>query len=315
MEGKRFDQFVQLLSSTTPRRREVMALLGGLLVALVPGPSLEATQRGAKHSRHATKREGQVRDEGKKRKHKKRKRNGNRNTNPQCLALGPYCSSNAQCCGNETLSTVCGLTQCEPSAITCCRRDAQSCSQDCDCCTVSGTRMACNGGICSPANGGSCPNSQYTAEYWNNESLSGPPSLVRCEDWPIYHHWGEGSPGPQIQAENFSARWTGRTNFSAGTYAFKAFADDRIRVYLDNELIINNWDSNHPETIVRRTVSAGVHDIKVEFREFYVFAAAEFRCDPDTICSPYGTACGPGDGAYPCCPPYTCEFGAWYYCV
>ena len=88
MEGKRFDQFVQLLSSTTPRRREVMALLGGLLVALVPGPSLEATQRGAKHSRHATKREGQVRDEGKKRKHKQRKRNGTRNTTPQCLALG-----------------------------------------------------------------------------------------------------------------------------------------------------------------------------------------------------------------------------------
>ncbi len=145
----------------------------------------------------------------------------------------------------------------------------------------------------------SCLSSQYKAEYWSNESLSGSPAVVLCENWPIYHEWGQGSPAAGVPADNFSARWTGRANFQAGEYKFTAFADDRIRVYLDNQLVVNQWDQSSGVPAVTRFVSAGMHDIRVEYREFYVFATAQFRWDLI-----------PGCGSNPACPSgQTCVSG------
>src|SRR5690606_2207379 len=54
----------------------------------------------------------------------------------------------------------------------------------------------------------------------------------------------------------------------AGTYRFTATSDDGVRVWLDGELIINDW-SDHPErtTTVDKAVSAGHHLLTVEYYE------------------------------------------------
>jgi hypothetical protein len=81
----------------------------------------------------------------------------------------------------------------------------------------------------------------WQASYWNNMTLSGTAVLQRSEA-NLDYDWGAGSPAPGIvNNDQFSARWTRYVDFTAGTYRFTATADDGIRVWLDNELIINDW--------------------------------------------------------------------------
>lgn len=109
--------------------------------------------------------------------------------------------------------------------------------------------------------------SAWRGEYFNNQDLSGEPSLVR-QDPQINFDWGTGSPAPEIQADHFSVRWTRTTSFSSGTYTFNAFSDDGVRVWLDNQLIIDQWHDTANQTFTAvRSVSAGNHSLKVEYYE------------------------------------------------
>jgi hypothetical protein len=130
-----------------------------------------------------------------------------------------------------------------------------------------------------------CP--VYRAEYYNNRDLSGSPTFVQCEDWPINHDWGSGGPGNGVGNDNFSARWTGRAPIAAGTYTFIGGADDGIRVWLDGNLIIDQWhDQGYTEYRVTRSVSAGDHDVKVEYYENGGAARVFFKWEQQTGCTP-----------------------------
>lgn len=119
---------------------------------------------------------------------------------------------------------------------------------------------------------------RYRAEYYNNRSLSGSPTFVRCEGWPINHDWGSGGPGHGVGNDNFSAHWTGRAHIDAGTYTFIARADDGVRVWLDGNRIIDAWRDQAPtEYRTTRHVSGGMHDVKVEYYEHFGGAVAQFR--------------------------------------
>ncbi len=122
-----------------------------------------------------------------------------------------------------------------------------------------------------------CTN-QYKAEYFNNKTLSGSPTLVRCENWPINWDWGSGGPGNGIPNDGFSARWTGQASFNAGSYTFIARSDDGVRVSLDGSIIIDQWKDQSPtEYRVTKSVTAGTHSIKVEYYENGGGAVAQFR--------------------------------------
>ncbi len=128
---------------------------------------------------------------------------------------------------------------------------------------------------------GGCTSSQYRAEYYNNRTLSGSPTLTQCEGWPINHDWGGGGPSGGVGNDNFSARWTGRASINAGRYTFIARSDDGIRVWLDNNLIIDAWRDQGPtEYRNTRDVSSGMHDIRVEYYENSGGAVAQFRWEP-----------------------------------
>jgi N-acetylmuramoyl-L-alanine amidase len=125
-----------------------------------------------------------------------------------------------------------------------------------------------------------CTN-QYKAEYWSNRSLSGGPVFTRCENWPLTWDWGGGSPGNGVPNDGFSARWTGRAGINAGTYTFIARADDGVRVWLDNNLIIDAWRDQGPtEYRTNRTVTSGEHSLKIEYYENGGGAVAQFRWEP-----------------------------------
>ena len=153
-----------------------------------------------------------------------------------------------------------------------------------------GTGMVCD--TTRVAGPSSCPG-QYRAEYFNSRTLSGSPSYVRCEGWPINQNWGQGGPGNGISNDNFSARWTGRANIAAGTYNFIARSDDGVRVWIDNSLIIDEWRDRGPtENSVSRSISGGDHDIKVEYYEKDGGAVAQFRWEQGSSGGGGGGACG-----------------------
>jgi hypothetical protein len=89
--------------------------------------------------------------------------------------------------------------------------------------------------------------------YWNNASLSGNP-VATGVDANLDHDWGSGSPHTDINADQFSIRWTRYIDVTGGKYRFTAVADDGIRVYVDDALIIDQW-YEHPR--LRFTADAG----------------------------------------------------------
>ena len=63
--------------------------------------------------------------------------------------------------------------------------------------------------------------------------------------------------------DNFSVRWSGDFTFAAGAYTFTATADDGVRVFLDDQLIIDEWRGQAPTTFeATRTLTAGTHAVK-----------------------------------------------------
>lgn len=107
----------------------------------------------------------------------------------------------------------------------------------------------------------------WLAEYWNNQYLNGSPELVREENF-IDYNWGTGSPADDIDDDHFSARWTADVRFEAGTYSFNATSDDGVQVWIDGDLIIDEWYDHSMQTFsATKRISDGLHHIVVEYYE------------------------------------------------
>jgi len=123
----------------------------------------------------------------------------------------------------------------------------------------------------------------WHGEFYPNMYLTGAPQLVR-DDPILDFNWGTNSPGSPIPADYFSVRWTSIVNFgTAGNYTFYATHDDGMRVWVDEQLIIDKWYAQ-PETTHTATVylGAGDHRIRVEYFEQIGVAVARLRWEPTT---------------------------------
>lgn len=110
--------------------------------------------------------------------------------------------------------------------------------------------------------------------------MSGSPALVRSES-DIAYDWGSASPGFNINADRFSARWTRYIDLTPGTYRFTTASDDGMRAWVDNVLVINQWDDHTAQiTTVDQTLTAGAHLLVVEYYESVGLAVAKFSWDP-----------------------------------
>lgn len=103
--------------------------------------------------------------------------------------------------------------------------------------------------------------------FYNNTNLGGDPSVVKYYD-VLAFDWTNKAPANGITADYFSARFTGEYQFSGGKYRFIATADDGIRVWIDDQLILDQWHITSIKTYtVDVDVSAGKHTVKVEYFE------------------------------------------------
>lgn len=112
------------------------------------------------------------------------------------------------------------------------------------------------------------PTGEFNAEYYNNISLSGAPTVITKES-KIDKNWGTNGPGKSIANDNFSVRWTGKFNFDQGNYVFKVKGDDGFKLWVDNKLVIDGWKD---QTVTEKpskeqNLTKGTHEVKVEYYE------------------------------------------------
>jgi uncharacterized protein YraI len=121
------------------------------------------------------------------------------------------------------------------------------------------------------------PSSAWTAQYWNNPNLAGPPVLTRLEN-RIDYFWGLGSPDPVVFPDYFSARWTATLPFQAGTYRFYLAGDDGVRLYINDVLVIDQWRIQSLRAyVIDVPLSAGLHTLRIEYFEATEQATVRFN--------------------------------------
>ena len=123
-------------------------------------------------------------------------------------------------------------------------------------------------------------------KYYNNTSMSGDPVLTRIDE-TINFEWSYNSPGLGVALDYFSVVWEGKVYAPfTGNYIFTTFNDDGVRLYVNNVLIINDWN-HHPVT---RNDSPAVsltagnwYTIKLEYFELHTIATIKLLWSYDKI--------------------------------
>ncbi len=107
-----------------------------------------------------------------------------------------------------------------------------------------------------------------SATYFNDISFTG--TTVTRVDPIVDFNWGSGSPDAAIAADTFSARWSGQIEAPVtGTYTFYTVSDDGVRLWVNNQQVIDNWTDHAPvENSGTIALTAGQrYDIRMDFYE------------------------------------------------
>jgi hypothetical protein len=95
--------------------------------------------------------------------------------------------------------------------------------------------------------------------------------LVKLEetkvDEYIYFFWYGGSPLPSMGPDNFSVEWDGYIRADADdVYWFFTTSDDGIRLWIDDDLIIDNWNPDvSDEQCESLFLERGLHKLKLQY--------------------------------------------------
>jgi beta-glucosidase len=106
-------------------------------------------------------------------------------------------------------------------------------------------------------------------EYFNNRNLQSPSVLTRI-DPNVDFDWSSGSPAPAVNADNFSVRWTGKlVPKKTGQYSLGTTTDDGVRLYLNNQPLINDWQDHAVKTnsVTVDLEADHEYDIRMEYYE------------------------------------------------
>lgn len=106
-----------------------------------------------------------------------------------------------------------------------------------------------------------------TGAYFDTADLADPPFIVRT-DATVNFTWG-GAPATGMGVDTFSIRWTGQVQSPvSGPVTFVTSADDGVRLWIDDQLVIDDWNI-HGETLRESTpviLQAGqTYDVRMEY--------------------------------------------------
>ena len=122
------------------------------------------------------------------------------------------------------------------------------------------------------------PGASWLAEYFANPDLFGSAALTR-EDPELAFNWDLEAPDPSLPPDGFSVRWTRRIPFSAGSYRFLAEADGGLRLIVDGQMVIDQWQDAGTSTTHTATIklSEGEHEIVVAYLDQQGAASVSLR--------------------------------------
>ncbi len=116
------------------------------------------------------------------------------------------------------------------------------------------------------------------ATYFNGTAFN--TEVLQRNDANVNFAWGTGSPASGVNADNFSVRWLGCVvpEFSE-TYTFELFADNGVRLWINDSLIVDRWTDAGPVTNTGTvTLSANTPAmLKLEYYEATGSALCELR--------------------------------------
>jgi hypothetical protein len=122
-----------------------------------------------------------------------------------------------------------------------------------------------------------------TGQYYNDPGTGAHFVTLRVTrtDATVNFDWGNGSPATGVQSNNFSVRWTGQVLAPVtGTFTFSTVSNDGVRLWVNGQLIIDNWTDHATTTNTSAAIAlvAGVkYDIKMEFYDHTGKAVARLR--------------------------------------
>ncbi|MCJ8346020.1 PA14 domain-containing protein, partial [bacterium] len=108
---------------------------------------------------------------------------------------------------------------------------------------------------------------KFCLEFFDNMDLDGKAKQIVESDL-LSFNWALEEPEDKIKKDKFSVRAMGSFSFEEGTYVFTSYSDDGIRIFVNDEVVFEDW-TNHGKKLgqVELELSAGTHDIKVEYFE------------------------------------------------
>ena len=121
-------------------------------------------------------------------------------------------------------------------------------------------------------------------EYFNNRNLEGTPALTRIDsqlefDWP----W---APGDGVNVDDFSIRWTGFLKSDQALDGWLGLSsDDGIRMYIDDQLVIDNWTKGATSMVTTpKIIEKGKkYKVRIEMWEGGWGARAHFRWNLEKV--------------------------------
>ena len=125
------------------------------------------------------------------------------------------------------------------------------------------------------------PTGQFCVNYYDNVNLSGTPFLQEYEV-SIDHDWEHSGPRQFEEENQFSARWQGQFSFEDGEYDFNIHGDDGIRVWVDGQLILDEWRDQDERFQLTAMLTEGIHTVRVEYFDSWWVAgvAVDWRRKP-----------------------------------
>jgi len=107
------------------------------------------------------------------------------------------------------------------------------------------------------------------ADYFNNETLTAPVALSRT-DATINFNWGTAAPAANVATDHFSVRWTGSVvPLYTQWYTFYTTSDDGVRLWVNGQQLINNWNNGAATSSGAIYLSGGQPvDVKLEYYDY-----------------------------------------------
>lgn len=143
---------------------------------------------------------------------------------------------------------------------------------------------------------------------YGNPNLEGSPAVTF--DTPVIdYQWGLGPAHPALPVDQFSLRFDRLSRFVPGDYQITLTFDDGVRLYINGQLVINDWADGALRTRTWQGQLAGDVPMRVEYYDAYGEATLRMQTTPLAQVQPTATPIPP---VIPSTPPRNAWLATYY---